>query len=116
MTSMEKQRLVVNETSDKADYLQLKVHTIEKNLPTMVEDILEMYFDKKVTSLLGKLVTKDDFSKALSVKLDSKIFREYERMIASDRTQELKNFGYEEALFKLERTFQHYVTNKSLAE
>ena len=32
LTSLEKQRLVVNETSDKVDYLQSKVITIEKHL------------------------------------------------------------------------------------
>lgn len=35
-------------------------------------------------------------------------------MIASDRSQELKNFQYEEALFNLERTFSSYVTKDDL--
>lgn len=61
LTSLEKQRLVVNETSDKVDYLQSKVITIEKHLPVMIQEILEFYFDKKVNDLLGRLVTKDDF-------------------------------------------------------
>ena len=106
LTSMEKQRLVVNETSDKVDYLQHKVLTIENHLPIMVQEILDIYFDKKVNDLLGKMVTRSEFSKALSVKLDNSIFRDYEKMIASDRSQELKNFQYEEALFNLDRTFQ----------
>lgn len=80
----------------------------------MVQEILEFYFEKKVNNLLQKLVTKDEFSKALSVKLDYSIFRDYEKMIASDRSQELKNFKYEEELFKLERKFQDYVTNEEL--
>ena len=33
-------------------------------------------------------------------------------MIASDRTQELKNFKYEEQLYKLERNFLNYVTKE----
>ena len=52
----------------------------------MVQEILELYFDKKVNNLLSKMVTKTEFSKALSVKLDNSIFRDYEKMIASDRT------------------------------
>ena len=115
LTQLEKQRLVVNETSDKVDYLQSKMLTIEKNLPVMIQEILEFYFDKKVNDLLGRLVTKDDFQKALSVKLDQKIFRDYEKMIASDRTQEQKNFNYEEKLFELERTFNNYTTKEDLA-
>ena len=116
LTSLEKQRLVVNETSDKVDYLQSKVITIEKHLPVMIQEILEFYFDKKVNDLLARLVTKDDFKQALSVKLDYKIFHDHEKMVSSDRTQENKNMQYEEKLFELERTFQQYPTKDDLAQ
>ena len=33
-------------------------------------------------------------------------------MLASDRTQELKNFGYDEKLFNLERSLNSYVTRE----
>ena len=52
----------------------------------MIQEILEFYFDKKVNDLLSQLVTKDDFKKAMSNKLDSKIFRDYEKSQAADRT------------------------------
>ncbi len=78
----------------------------------MIQEILEYYFDKKVSDLLAQLVTKKEFKESLSVKLDNKTFREYEKMIASDRTQELKNFKYEEQLYKLERNFLNYVTKE----
>ena len=52
----------------------------------MIQEILEYYFDKKVSDLLAQLVTKKEFKESLSVKLDNKTFREYEKMIASDRT------------------------------
>ena len=61
LTTMEKQRLIVNETSDKVDYLQQKVLTNENHLPMMVQEILELYFDKKVNNLLSKMVTKTEF-------------------------------------------------------
>lgn len=56
------------------------------------------------------MVTRDEFKARLSVKLDNAVFRDYEKMIASDRTQELKNFKYEEKLYKLEKQFLSYVT------
>ena len=34
--AQEKQRIIVNETSDKVDYLQSKLLTIETNLPVMI--------------------------------------------------------------------------------
>lgn len=37
----------------------------------MIQEILEFYFEKKVGDLLSQLVTKDNFKKALSVKLDN---------------------------------------------
>jgi len=51
----------------------------------MIQEILEYYFDKKVTDLLGKFVTQEDFKERLSVKLDFSTFRDYQKMLASDR-------------------------------
>ena len=36
LNSIEKQRIVLNETSDKVDSLSIKVKTIENHLPVMV--------------------------------------------------------------------------------
>ena len=107
---LEKQRIVVNEASDKVDFVQQKVVTIEKHLPIMIQEILEYYFDKKVSNLLTTMVTKEEFKDSMAVKLDYQVFRDYEKMVASDRTQELKNFQYEEKLFNLDRALQNYVT------
>lgn len=63
LTSMEKQRLVVNENSDKVDYITQKINTIEGHLPVMVQEILEFYFDKRVNDLMSSFVTRDEFSK-----------------------------------------------------
>ena len=115
LTQLEKQRLVVAETSDKVDYLHSKVQTTERHLPVMIQEILEFYFDKKVNDLLGRMVTKDDFKKALSVKLDSSIFRDHEKRQASDRTQELKNRHFDDKVHELERTFMLYPTKEELA-
>ena len=43
--------MTVNETADKVDFLQTKILTIEKHLPTIVQEILENYFDKKMSDL-----------------------------------------------------------------
>ena len=75
-----------NETSDKTDFLQYKVITMEKHLPVMIQEILEYYFDKKVTDLLGNFVTKENFKERLAVKLDFDTFRDHTKMLASDRT------------------------------
>lgn len=112
---MERQRLVVNETTDKVDFLQSKLLTIEKHLPVMIQEILEYYFEKKVSDVLASMVTKEQFREALSVKLDYSIFRDYEKMVGMDRSQEQKNFTYEEKLHELERKFRDYVTKEDLA-
>ena len=78
----------------------------------MIQEILEYYFDKKVTDLLNKFVTKEDFKERLSVKLDYSTFRDYEKMVASDRTQELKNFSYDEKIFNLQKNMNLYVTKE----
>ena len=81
-------------------------------MPVMIQEILEYYFDKKVTDLLNKFVTKEDFKERLSVKLDYSTFRDYEKMVASDRTQELKNFSYDEKIFNLQKNMNLYVTKE----
>ena len=86
--------------------------TIEKHMPVMIQEILEYYFDKKINEHLSNMVTRDEFKERLSIKLDNSVFRDYEKMIASDRTQELKNFKYEEKLYKLEMQFLNYVTKE----
>lgn len=78
--------MMVNESTDKVDFLQSKLLTIEKHLPVMIQEILEYYFDKKISEHLSNMVTKDEFKDRLSVKLDNAVFRDYEKMIASDRT------------------------------
>jgi len=83
---MENQRLVVTENSDKLDFLQSKLMTIERHLPVMIQEILEFYFEKKVSNLVSKIVTKDEFKSALAVKLDYQVFRDYEKGVAADRT------------------------------
>ena len=59
--------------------------------------------------MLSQIVTRDEFRESLTKKLDYCIFRDYEKMVASDRTQELKNFEYEEKIFNLERAMNDYV-------
>ena len=76
----------MNESSDKVDDVQTKLITIEKNLPMMIQEILDSYFDKKVSDLLSTIVTREEFRDAQKLKLDYCIFRDYEKMIASDRT------------------------------
>ena len=75
----------------------------------MIQESLDCYFDKKVSDLLSSMVTREEFKEAQTLKLDYCIFRDYEKMIASDRTQELKNFEYEERLFNLDRSLNEYV-------
>ena len=82
LVNVEKQRLIVNESSDKVQYLTQKVNTIERHLPTMIQEILEYYFDKKVSAFMANLVTKDEFKESVSLKLDYSIFRDYEKMVS----------------------------------
>ena len=64
--------------------------------------------------MLGKFVTKEDFKERLSVKLDYSTFRDYEKMVVADRTQEIKNFSYDEKIYNLQQNFSQYVTKEDL--
>ena len=64
---------------------------------------------------MNKFVTKEDFRERLSVKLDNSTFRDYEKMVASDRTQEIKNFSYDEKIHNLQKSLKSYVTKEDLS-
>ena len=59
--------------------MQTKLLTVEKHLPTIVQEILEYYFDKKMSDLQATLVDQKTFKEAMLGKLDINIFRAYEK-------------------------------------
>lgn len=113
---VEKQRLTTNETADKVDFLQTKLLTVEKHLPTIVQEILEYYFDKKMSDLQATLVDQKTFKEAMHGKLDINIFRAYEKQVAADRSREERNFVIDERLHNLERALPTFVTKEENAE
>ena len=112
LSQMEKQRLTVNETAEKTDFLNAKICTIEKHLPTMITEILEYYFDKKMSDFQNSLVDMKTFNDRMSNKLDSNVFRAFEKFISSDRTREEQNFIIDERLHCLEKALPNYVTKE----
>ena len=113
---MEKQRLTVNETADKVDFLQTKILTIEKHLPTMIQEILEYYFDKKMSDFQSQLVDQKTFKEALQCKLDANVFRAFEKAIATDRTREEQYFVIDERIHTLETAFPTLVNKDEFAD
>ena len=112
LIQVENQRLIINENQDKVDFLQSKLLTIEKHLPVMIQEILEYYYDKKTTEMMSRLVTKEHFKESLSVKLDYNVFRDHQKMLSGDRTQEIKNSQLDEKIYNLERQLLNYVTKE----
>ena len=51
-----------------------------------MQETLEFYFEKKVNDLLASFVPRDEFNKAMVLKLDNRIFRDYEKSVEADRT------------------------------
>ena len=48
-------------------------------MPTIVQEILEYYFEKKMTDLQNSIVDQKTFKEAMLGKLDANIFRIYEK-------------------------------------
>ena len=94
------------------DFLQTKILTIEKHLPTIVQEILEYYFDKKMNELQSNLVDQKTFKEALQNKLDINIFKAYEKQQALDRKREERGFEIDERLHRLEVTIPKLVTKE----
>ena len=78
----------------------------------MIQEILEFYYDKKMSNFMTSLVTKKEFNEKLSVKLNSKEFRDYARDLESDRSQEMKNFELDSKMYDLEKAMKLYMTKE----
>ena len=59
--------------------MQTKLLTVEKHLPTIVQEILEYYFEKKMSDLQNSIVDQKTFKEAMLGKLDANVFRTYEK-------------------------------------
>ena len=46
----------------------------------MIEELLEMYFEKKIVALSNKFVTKETLKEELNLKLDTIVFKDFERI------------------------------------
>lgn len=51
MPTLDNLRVSLNQVAQKSEFAESKLTTIEKHLPTLIEELLEMYFDKKITLL-----------------------------------------------------------------
>ena len=51
LPSIENLRVSVNQVAQQTEFTDSKLSTIEKHLPSLIEELLEMYFEKKIVLL-----------------------------------------------------------------
>lgn len=105
---LERQRQALNDVADRCDYTNQKLATIETHLPTMISEVLEYYFDRKVAEHQSKLVTLAHFNEKMGQKLEATIFYNYEKTMANQKIED-NTFKLEERIHKLERDLSDYV-------
>ena len=113
MVSHQKVTQMAKQNQEKTIHLETKLMTIERHLPIMIQEILEFYFEKRVSSTVGNMVTKEEMKEALSLKMNYDDFALFRKRLDQDRTQEYKNFEFEEKIHKLDRQLLQYVTKDS---
>ena len=70
----EKQRLALNSVSDRLEFVHFKVLQMEKNLPTMIEDMFEFMIEKKFEEFDKDLVRRKEFDAEMALKSDNTKF------------------------------------------
>lgn len=64
------------------------MHAIEKHLPSMIEEILDFYFENRISATQKDFVRKSELAEQLSHKLDAVVFKDYEtRQINKDNRE-----------------------------
>lgn len=76
---VERLGIVAKQLSHRADYIEGKLTTIEKHLPSMIEELIIHGLEKKVNQKLENLVEKSEMYKLLEEKMSIVVFKDYER-------------------------------------
>ena len=85
------------------DYTESKITTIEKHLPTIIEELIGFAIEKKINEKLLPFVNRTELKAELSEKMPLAMFKDFEkRLILADNTKETQ-FVVNERLHKLER-------------
>lgn len=114
LPSIENLRVSVNQVAQQTEFTDSKLSTIEKHLPSLIEELLEMYFEKKIVSLQQTFVTQTKMKEDLAYKLDTIVFKDFERLyILADNTKET-GFIVNERLTRLERGMAKYPTRTEM--
>ena len=67
------------------EHNEIKVLSFEKNLPGMIQEIMDYYFENRLSKAVANYVTKADLEKYTAPKLDRSVFDDYvRRQIAID--------------------------------
>jgi hypothetical protein len=59
------------------DFTESKLQTIEKHMPSIIEQLLGFALDQKIDDKLATLVTQKDLATGLEQKLHSCVFYDY---------------------------------------
>jgi hypothetical protein len=116
MPTLENLRVSINQVAQRAEFADSKLTTIEKHLPTLIEELLEMYFEKKIVNLQETFVSQKSLKEQLALKLDTIVFKDFERLaILADNTKET-GFIVNDRLIRLERGMAKYPTRIEMLE
>ena len=80
----------------------------------MIQEILDFYFESRISSKKEEFVTKDHLKQHLNRKLDKSFFEDHvKRTLLAENTAS-DNFVMHEKLFNLERSASTFVTRDDL--
>jgi hypothetical protein len=83
--------ILQKQTSDKVNTIMKKLETIEKHLPTMIQEILDYYFSRKIEEVKSTYIDKQTFRMELLKKTDNNVFMNFYNKICTDR-QFIENY------------------------
>ena len=71
--------LDVRSLKEDVRYNRGHLENIEKNLPTMIREIIELYIEQRVRPKMDEFATKAELTEKLQPKMDYDLFRAYQR-------------------------------------
>jgi hypothetical protein len=65
---------------------------MEDNLPKMIREMMTFYVEQKFEKRFDLFLTKDEFEKKMSYKMDCAVFQDFQRQEANSHDLDTKEF------------------------
>ena len=107
-------QIKVRELTENHGLTKSKVTSLEENMPAMIREMVNYYFDQRVESRLDSFVTADVLKEKLKVKMDYALFCNYQKKRQEMEAIDNKDFQLAEKFHNMQRQIEGLIDSSYL--